>query len=275
MKLFPPHSKPSHLVVMTVCYGVLAVYGWWTYQEVLSKKNLFKGDQSNIQFEGQDWIHWKSEEGKIIAQHVHPLLNYKSFPVEKVQRGDRLRKLNFQELYQATSLDEITRHAPAGKPFIYQLERTNPQSGGIEVVNIQVVNGFRLAFSFNTNPFLWRVSVWLAGLGSFIAIVVLFILVPFVQKNWKTYRPLMLVVISALLVFMLQLVHSLYLIIESDLVQIAFERWYTWIYAGLLLIYSICYVFFSTHKMLKWGIIPALTMLFGTDVCSLYGCLCS
>ena len=242
----PP--KWSIYLILGICYGGILWLCLTGGQEANRIQWLQEKNTLQSSFQGSDWVHWEEVNGKVIAHQVHPLLSYKSFPIEQIAPGDRLRKINYHELYKAEAVDRISERQLPGKTLIYQVERPNPQ-GGVDILNLQVINGFRLGFNFNTFSFYWRAGAWLVGIGTFVAFLVLLILLPFLQKNWRPFLPLILVVVLGACVFGLQLVHNLYLIIESDLVNTSFEKFFSLVYAGIVMVYATAYLYFRMPKL--------------------------
>ncbi len=260
--LYPP--KWSIYLILGVCYVAICWLCITSGKEVQETNVLQSVDEVQTAFQGNDWVHWEDVNGKIMARQVHPLLSYKNFPAEQVVQGDRLRKINYHELYQAEAVDRISHSQAPGKTLIYQVERPSPQ-GGSQVQNLQVINGFRLAYSFNDHSFYWRAGVWFVGIGTLVAFVILLILFPFLRKNWRPFLPLMLVVVSGVSVFGMQLVHDLYLIIESDLIQTTFEKGFTWVYSVWVMGYATAFLYFRAprYKAVVLGL-SGLVMLFAT-----------
>ncbi|MDX1909111.1 MAG: histidine kinase [Bacteroidia bacterium] len=231
--------------ILGACYlGLILMVGMYLRESAVIQQYEvdpeIRGD-----FEGNDWVTWENTDKGVIAAQVHPLTSYKPYDKDLIRQGDRVRKLDFNEVADASVIETITSSSRPGKAFSMILERTDPTSLVVSPVEIIFINGFRLPFSFNQYPFYWHTSGWLWGIGAFIALVILAILVPLVRSNWRDSIPLLGIVVMGLLLFLIQLLHHIYLIVESDLENVRVERVYIMVYMILLFLYSGCYFYFK------------------------------
>jgi signal transduction histidine kinase len=225
----------------------------WTYQVDEEVSGLF---------EGNDWVTWADTENGVVAKRVHPLPGYKPIDKERVHQGDRLIQLDFQEVTSADVIDRITRAAPPGQAISVKLKRADPYNQVVEDLNGAIYNGFRLAFSFNDFGTYWVLSGWLAGIGTFLGLIVLVILLPLVRGSFRSYLPLLSIVMVALAFFTIQLSRHIYLIVENDLQRIRLERMYMLAYLCLLFVYAITYFYFKvkTDRQKRWIVLPSLAV---------------
>ncbi len=239
-------------------YAALLGLSVMFFLEYQSIRNFNEGADVGADFEGNDWVSWMDTDAGVVASRVHPLPFYKPFDPERINEGDRLLSLDGQNVIDAESVDKITRSSPPGKIFVVMGLRTDPSTLIEDKVGAYVKNGFKLSFSFNELGIYWRLSVWIMGIGAFLALIILAILVPILRFNWKDFLPLIGLVVSSFCFFMAQVIHYLYLIVESDLVHTGFEKGFIVCFQALLF----CYVGFyfrykSNFRNFLW-VLPTL-----------------
>ncbi len=261
------------LVTLVLFYLGLAAQAWLFLQDVSEITDYKVVDDLPAEFEGNDWVVWKDTEGGVIADKVHPLPGYRPTDQARVKAGDRLLSLDYQEVIRAGVIDTITRAALPGYVFAANLERPDPYTQAKEEINgAFITNGFRLSFSFNDFGWYWNLSGWIVGLGAFLGLVVLAILLPLVRRtNFRENLSVLLVVVSAFLFFMLQLGHHLFLIIESNLDESALwaEQLFIISFSLLLFLYTITYFAFKSESPYRWMVLPSV-LLAGLYVYSFY-----
>lgn len=212
--------------------------------EISETRSLREGAALESEFSGNDWVTWKDTDEGVIASRVHPLPSYKPTDKGFVQEGDRLLKIGYWDILNSEQANSITSSVIPGNVLLMELERVDLVSFTKSKVETLMRNGFRLTFSFNDVITYWHVIGWLVGIGAFVALVMLAILLPVVRSKHEKRIPLMGIVTAALLFFLLQLVHHIYLIIESDLTSVGFEKAFILGYLILLMMYSIFYFLF-------------------------------
>jgi hypothetical protein len=251
--------RQRQLLLISLYLLGLGVWGYWVWKQGSELHFLLQEhtEQAPGLLAGQDWVRWEEQRGEILAKGTHPLLSYKNFPAEKILPGDRLKKINYHPLWKAEVVENISRQAPPGKPFIYQVERPSPTTGSAQILNLQVVNGFRLAYSFHSLGWAWRLSLWLTALGSFLAVVILLILVPLFRKNKSAYRRLLGVSSLALLTFATSFGHLLFLIVEADLSQAGGELIFYALFSAVLLAYGWLFAAYRWPSAHRWALAPA------------------
>jgi hypothetical protein len=250
------YTKISRGIIISL-YGVLCLLGWQLGNQLSELLFFAESPAAFSQVEGQDWVLWTDRDNHASVDAVHPLLKYKAFLTEVFLENDQLLKINYHEVYKAEVAENISKHAASGKTFIYQIERNNATTGITSRTNIQWVNGYRLSYTFNEVGLWWRVNLWLSGLGTFVAFVVLLILFPFLRKNSRTLMGLGLVVGLGLLLMGLLLGHDLYLIVESDLVNVTFEKVFFAIFSILVIAYSLLFLLLRWQRAKAW-LIPSM-----------------
>ena len=252
-------SNRGRFLVLLATYLCLAMVVIFAGSRYFRTVQLYQPQASEFSFEGNDWVEWMDSDSGIIASHVHPILAYKpSLLREIVQPGDRLRKVDYKEVYNAESIEKITRSAPPGKVFAYQLQRENPVALSTEVLNLLVVNGFRLSFSFNRIGFYWQLMLWITGVGAFASVLILLILLPIIRENIRLNRPLLLVILASLLLFGNQFARYLYLIVENDLTETGIEKIFVFIHVGCVFAYSTTYLLFRMGSHSRLSTIPSV-----------------
>jgi len=239
--------------------GLLYLCGrfWGLHQELA---DLHQQDEVEASYEGNDWVIWVDGENGVEAKHTHPLVTHSSpNPQELVQPGDILRKIDYNDIYKVRTVNTIIESAPPDKIFIFQISRKNATKlGEEEVLNLFVVNGARLSFTFNGNGILWQLIVWVVGIASFVALLILLILFPIVRSNWRDYLPLLFIALLAVCFFLLQLIRYGYILVSDDLAYLSFEKGFLMAYVGLLFTYGIQYVYFKARQRRLWVMLPSI-----------------
>jgi len=247
-----------------IWYAVLVIFylglGWITYQfhHNVSTIEAEQIDASlEADFKGSDWVSWEHTGRGVYAKTVHPLPSYKPNVYRGIQAGDRLLELDYNPITQPEVADRITAAARPGHPFVAIIQPNDPYSPTGNGEQAFFSNGFYLTFTFNDIPLYWYAIVWIVGFGAFVALVMLAILFPILRGNWKENLPLTGVVFGALLFFLVRLLRHLYLIIESDLTSIAYEKVHILIYCIVLFVYIISYFHFKA-KFKIYFLIPSI-----------------
>lgn len=222
------------------------------YVRVSETHALQEGNLIDTTFEGNDWITWEEREDGIYATSVHPILSYKSsLSVNGIKPGDRLRMLDSLEVHKVEVADKIFQAKSPGDYLVISFER--PTITGYEKQDPSfLLNGFRLAFTFNETGIYWIISVWLLGLGTFGANIISAILIPLVRGNWKQHTALLGVVFFAILFFLLQFSHHSFFIVKeefsSEMAQeTSLEKIYILLYIALSFLYSLSYFQFKSE----------------------------
>jgi len=248
-------------VVLGLFYAGLALWAYSLYQktEYIRAFEVVPGLQPS--FEGNDRIEWQDTKQGVVAKRVHPLPGYKDVAITPIAPGDRLLDLDYHEVYKAEEVDKITSALRPGDILTLNILKYDPFNRiylGKETTYVQ--NGFRLSFSFNSLGIYWHLSGWLAGIGAFIALVIFIILSPIVRDKILSQLPLLLLIATGLLFFLLQLGHHSYLIIKNDLQDIEVEKLYIFVYLILLLLYSLSFFYLKVKKgrLSLFFLIPSL-----------------
>lgn len=239
----------SWILILGLFYLGLGILAVQVTLSIADTRSLYEGTDLESEFEGNDWVAWEDTDKGVIATGMHPLPKYKPSDKGFIQQGDRISEIDWWPINNAETATNITSAKTPGKGLSVELDRVDPVSFTIEEIRILYQAGFRLTFSFNDIYAYWHIVGWLVGIGAFVALVMLVILIPVVRTQKEKGWTLIGSVTSALLFFMLQLVHHAYLIIESDLKSIGFEKAYIVGYILLIISYSIFY--FSLRSELK------------------------
>lgn len=236
-------------VILGLFYVSLAVLTYTFHQRAIQLTLLHADEEIKSDFEGNDWVSWEDTPEGVRAVRVHPLPSYKEYHDDSPQVGDRLLEIrrNGITIGNSETVDNISSAAAPGYAFVYVVDRPNRINNESTQLTLKFSNGFRLAFTFNKYGGFWKLSLWLVAIGAFISFVMLAILFPLIKGNWRDYLPLLCVVVSALLFLSLQTFHSVYLIVESNLWEITFEKGYLFAYVLLLFAYTISYFYYKSR----------------------------
>ncbi len=239
-------------ILLSLFYIGLFIIGYSFYQEYRYIRILHTGDEVSNVYEGNDWVTWEDRDNGVFAKDVHPLLTYKQADeLNDIKEGDRLYEIDFHPIYKADVANTIIASKDPGTVYIIHVERPN----AIQIMekhDSRVINGFRLAYSFNDNGLYWIVSVWILGLGIFLSMIVLAILVPLVRGNFKFHSVLLGLSISAFLFFLLQFSHNIYLIVDEGITnldtELTIEKLFIFLYGILLFFYATSYFLFKSES---------------------------
>ena len=258
-------KKHSQLwyVLLGLFYAGLAVYVYQFFSNVAEIEQLHLNSDVQTTFEGNDWVVWKDTPDGVVADAIHPILNYKSFGVYKstginsIQAGDRLLKIGGLEIQKAETVDQIMKSTQPGDVEQFFIKSGNPGALQTDSESRMVLNGFRMGYTFNSNGVFWQISLWLAGIGTFMSLIALIILVPIIRGNIRNNRAMLGLIVGALLFFGIQLIHHLYLIVESDLDSVYIEKIFLILYFAVLVTYAVNYFHIKAEARLAWYAIPS------------------
>ncbi|MEZ4685710.1 MAG: histidine kinase [Bacteroidia bacterium] len=239
--------------------------GWWLWHCHQGQAVFSFYEQSDASaFPGNDWIHWENQGGAVVAKSLHPLQRYKAFPRQKINKGDRLRKINYFDIPNAEAAQRLIASSQQGKTFIYQITPSgSTNEASYETRRVRA--GFMLPFMANDHPGWWRLQAWLAGLLMVVALMVALILFPIVKKRLLRYAGLLAVVGLAMLVAGWQSLHVLYLVLESDLVDTTMSRLSTAVIAIGLGLYGFAFIW-SKKAVPGWMRLAGLVPLVATAI---------
>ncbi|WNJ16265.1 histidine kinase [Pontibacter sp. G13] len=241
-------------------YLGLCVLGYTYYLQVQHIANYRVDPEIDGEFEGNDWVSWINTTQGVIADQVHPLPGYKPSSHPKIRKGDRVKEIQYNPITQAEVADRITASSRPGQAFQWKFETTDPLSQTKDEKLGFIINGFRIPFGFNHFAGYWHLSGWIVGIGAFVSLVMLTILLPIVRGNWRDFLPLMGIVGSAFAFFLLQLFHHIYLIVESDLEHVGPEKIFMLGYAGLLFLYVLYYFYYKSGVKSVLFMIPSVSL---------------
>ncbi|MCB0836624.1 MAG: histidine kinase [Bacteroidetes bacterium] len=248
--------------VLGIFYLSLLYIAFSFYQRSNNIRLIHENEELEASFEGNDWVTWENTEKGVIAKQVHPLPFYKPLNQYRVVEGVRLRSIDHNPIESKEEIDAISKAARPGKVFVATFEQVDPGSLTVETKETLFRNGFRLTFSFNRFPIYWHVIAWIVGIGAFVSLIMLTILIPMpiVRENWRENIPLIGIVVTALVFFLLQLMRHLYLIVESNLVSTGGEKIFIFAYCLLLFAYAIYYFYFKSESKSFFLALPALAV---------------
>ena len=237
----------------------------WTYSlrsEAVAR--LHEGDNTNAEFQGNDWVVWEDTQEGVFAKSVHPILRYKSLgitttgdPINDIRPGDRLLQIQYSiDVYEAETVDQFTSNKQPGSSSTYKIDRY--ENNILTRKNPTVLNFFRLPFAFNEIGIYWQIFVWISGIGTFMALTMLSLLLPIIRGNYSSYLSLLGAVMGAILFFAIQFIHHLYLIVESNLDSLGFEKIFIISFVALLFFYLINYFVFKSGARNFLFAIPSL-----------------
>ncbi|MEM6263091.1 MAG: histidine kinase [Bacteroidota bacterium] len=252
---YPPESSLSLRFWILLIGQVLWIFGIALYFNTYQERAALIEEHSLV-ISGDDRIKWQPTEGVLEAFHIHPLQEYRKFPPEKIQPGDRLRKIDYTEMYSEEMVDKVSASVAPGRMLLYQVERPNPANGIFQIENIRVLNGFRLSYAFQESPVLWRVHLWFSGVGTLVSVLILLILFPFIRSGGRRLMSLLFVVLLACLVFGLQFGRLGYLIVEGD--QLVVERLYALLFPICLFAYVGTFAWLRIQQLYRWLLIPGV-----------------
>ncbi len=141
---------------------------------------------------GFDWVHWVSEEGRIVAGYVFP-----SGPAAHagIREGDVFYLLDFQQFFNLKDLKQTIDGLPPGSVHTYALFR----DGNYLEVRVRFTR--YPTFLYPLSPTLWRFSLWGFTLGAFVHVLALLMLFPLARHGRRARLSLLLIGVSALWFF--------------------------------------------------------------------------
>lgn len=219
------------------------------------KHRLYKDTSIYSEIGGDDRIVWRNTDKGVIAESVHPLLQQASEPYrlsqipEYIENGDRLRKIDYNDIYSAGTVDTIVGASSPGKIFIFQIDRKNPTLGTAEISEPFVINSYRLSFSFNEQGGYWRIVLWITILGTFVLVLVLLILLPLLREKRNDNRVLRALMWVSISFFVLQSIRYLYWIVQYKETSVGFEKLFFVGYVLFSFVYGLLYVWHYAGKL--------------------------
>ncbi|WP_397547519.1 histidine kinase [Rhodothermus marinus] len=141
---------------------------------------------------GFDWVHWVSEEGRIVAGYVFP-----GGPAARagIQEGDVFYLLDFQQFFNLEDLKQAIDGQPPGSVHTYALFR----DGNYLEVRVRFTR--YPTFLYPLSPTLWQFSLWGFALGAFVHVLALLLLFPLARHGRRARFSLLLICVSALWFF--------------------------------------------------------------------------
>ncbi len=221
---------------MVVALGVLT-WRWWNAPTPGVVEQL---SVEGWVVEGNEWVEWENSSEGVRAKSVHPLIA--GNPLLRglyVEEGDLLRKVDFNDVFDAEVVNQIVRNAPPGTVLLFQVDRVNPVTGEREWKNLFIENSFEPAFSFSQSRPLWTLFPWVAVFGAFLSLISLFIIFPIIRTRFLQSWPLFGVILFSFLVFSTLLIRHLNLLVRTEYSELGFERLFTITFMGLILLHGL------------------------------------
>ena len=123
---------------------------------------------------GFDWIVWEDIDGQITATYVFPR---KFAEGDGIIKGDVLFQLNYQQYFQAETVNEVVQKLRPGESVVYSINR---DGSGQEVV-VELSSYPTLMYPLS--DFLWGASMWGFVLAFFIHVIALIIALPLAVRS--------------------------------------------------------------------------------------------
>lgn len=141
---------------------------------------------------GFDWVHWTSDEGRIVAGYVLP-----NGPAARagIQRGDVFYLLDFQQFFNLEDLKQAIDGQTPGGVHTYALFR----DGNYLEARVRFTR--YPTFLYPLSSSLWQFSLWGFALGAFVHVLALLLLFPLARRSRRARFSLLLICISALWFF--------------------------------------------------------------------------
>lgn len=268
------YSERYKRAVRVYFYILILVLGGSCIMGSLRIQELTRFYPFSAEIAGSDRVVWKNTPNGVVAEAIHPLLRYQQQAYiearipEYILAGDRLKKIDYSDIYSSGIVDTITQNAPPGKIFIFQIERKNKQTFRTEINEPFVVNAHRLSFSFNENGVYWQITLWGIVLGTTGIILIVLILFPLIQGRKNENRLLRGMEIMGVLFFGLQGLRYLWWIIQTDATNIQFEKAFILLYIVLGGVFAILYWIYESEENRLWimGVSFGLLLLYALGV---------
>ncbi len=195
-----------------------------------------------------------------MVSSVHPLIKGNSLlEGQYLQKGDILRKIDYQDIYDAKVVNHIVSKASPGKVLLFQVDRPGSLSGQNEWQNLLIEISVDPKFEFTENKTLWTLLPWILILGSFLSLVSLLIIFPIIKSRWRTTWPIFLVVLFSFLVFFTLLARHLNLLVSADLISTDTETIFVLTFLVLALLHGTVGVLSRiTGNWMKLMVLPGL-----------------
>ena len=75
-------------------------------------------------FGGNDWVKWEDTDKGVVAKKIHPLIQSNPILLDQhFHEGDILRRIEYQDVYRAEMVNELSKHTAPGTVVLYWVER--------------------------------------------------------------------------------------------------------------------------------------------------------
>ncbi len=231
--------------------------GWGYWQRVHWAMQGQVEGAAPANFGGNDWVVWEDTENGVVVQSVHPLI--KSNPLlydQFFRKGDILRRIEYdapQDVYRAEMVRALSLHTTPGTVVLYWVERPGSVQPGGGWRSLLIEHSFRPSFTFVDNHTLWLFAPWFLMIGNFIALITILIILPIVRKAFKESWPILMVLLTAFLVFLTLGLHHLNLLVNNSYSSPELEQGFTFAIAMILPIYGCATMLARLGIKLRWA----------------------
>ena len=211
-------------------------------------------------FSGNDWVNWANSDEGVVVTSVHPLIKGNSIlEGQYLETGDILRKIDYEDIYDAEVVDNIVANAPPGKLLLFQVDRSTSLTGENNWESLLIETGVDPKFDFTDTHSLWSIFPWILILGSFLSLISMLIIYPIIRSRLKTTWPLFAVISLSFLVFLSLLARHLNLLISTDFISTEVESAFLVVFLSLVLVHGVVAVYSRIKvKWMKLLVIPGL-----------------
>ncbi len=144
----------------------------WQEMRGFSYEELPEIESSGLR--GFDWVVWDDVDGQITASYVFPR---KFGDLPGIEEGDILYQLNYQQYFQAATLNEVIQNLSPGETVTYSVLRA------AESQDIDVVLKPYPTLMYPLSDFLWGASMWGFLLALFIHLIAIILATPLAFKS--------------------------------------------------------------------------------------------
>ena len=211
-------------------------------------------------FAGNDWVTWSNQEEGVVVTSVHPLIKGNALlEGQYLQNGDILRKIDYQDIYDAEVVERIVANAPPGKVLLFQVDRSASPSNQKKWENLLIETSVDPKFEFTEANVLWSLFPWILILGSFLSLVSMLIIYPIIRNRIRTTWPVFAVILLSFLVFFTLLARHLNLLVSTDLISSSTEVIFLLVLIGLVLTHAVAAVLSRIpNNWMKLLVLPGL-----------------
>jgi signal transduction histidine kinase len=231
---------------------------------------LFRGYQINQSALGQsgmqqrpggtDWVNWENQNGDVVAQHVHPITEGNPIYANYIQKGDILRRIDGEDVYDQQVPTLVTLGSVPGTVLMYQIQRKAASGIDYEWINILVPIASHPRLSFVHHPWLWTGYPWLLAIGIFISLVSLLILFPILKPAIQDQWAALTLVVACFAVYILMGLHHANLLVRTGTPQEGIEPTLRLGITCILPLIGTLSLYSSLNGRFRFAILPVLLL---------------